>query len=223
LRKLLISRADEALPTEIEAACSRILADREIHDSLAAFEEAGAPCRYHSLDVRDTQAFGELIDSLYTEHGRLDGVLHGAGVIEDKLLRHKSAESFDRVFDTKVKAAMTLAHKLREDVSFVVFFSSVSGAFGNRGQCDYAAANEALDKIALSLNERVQGRVVSINWGPWAGAGMVSDDLEREYARRGIGLIEPAGGVSSFVDELMGHDGDCAQVILMRAIPSSLQ
>ncbi|HIA00883.1 MAG TPA: SDR family NAD(P)-dependent oxidoreductase, partial [Myxococcales bacterium] len=168
LRKLLISRADGSAPAEIESACNRILADREIQNTLMALEKSATSVRYHSLDVRDSEAFGGLLDQLYSEHGRLDGVLHGAGVIEDKLMRHKTADSFERVFDTKVSAAVILAQKVRADVGFVVFFSSVSGAFGNRGQSDYAAANEALDKIALSLNERVDGRVVSINWGPWA-------------------------------------------------------
>ena len=33
----------------------------------------------------------------------------------------------------------------------VVMFTSVAGRFGNSGQTDYAAANDALSKIAASL------------------------------------------------------------------------
>ncbi|HKA91086.1 MAG TPA: SDR family NAD(P)-dependent oxidoreductase, partial [Haliangiales bacterium] len=165
-------------------------------------------------------AFGALIDDLYARHGRIDGVLHGAGVIEDKLLRDKTRDSFDRVFDTKVAGALVLAEKLRRDVKFVVFFSSVSGAFGNRGQADYAAANDALDKLALHLDRTLPGRVLSINWGPWGGTGMISPELEREYSRRGIGLIRPEEGVSRLLDEL--RRPGLAQVILMRAAPEAM-
>jgi hypothetical protein len=68
------------------------------------------------------------------------------------------------------------------------------------------------------LQRKISGRVVSIDWGPWAGAGMVSPDLEREYARRQIGLIDPDAGVEALLAELHGERGD-AQVILTAADP----
>jgi acyl transferase domain-containing protein/NAD(P)H-dependent flavin oxidoreductase YrpB (nitropropane dioxygenase family)/NADP-dependent 3-hydroxy acid dehydrogenase YdfG len=194
LRRLLLRRAGGAgpsSPAEIERACRAILASRDIRRTIARIEASGGSATYHALDVRDEAAFGSLIDAIYERHGRLDGVVHGAGVIEDRLIRQKTRESFERVFDTKVASALTLQRKLRDDVRFVVFFSSVSGAFGNRGQVDYAAANDALDKLAHHLAGKLRARVVSINWGPWGQVGMVSPELEREYARRGIRTIAP--------------------------------
>ena len=71
---------------------------------------------------------------------------------------------------TKAGAALTLAEHLRPDgLRFLVLFSSVSGRFGNRGQADYAAASEVLGKLAHELDSRWPARVVSIDWGPWAG------------------------------------------------------
>jgi hypothetical protein len=116
----------------------------------------------------------------------------------------------------RTSSALTLRRKLRDDVRFVAFFSSVSGAFGNRGQVDYAAANDALDKLAHHLAGTSRARVVSINWGPWGGVGMVSPELEREYARRGIGTIPPERGARKFVDELCR--GKDAQVILAAGV-----
>ncbi len=219
LRKLFLAQrtaGDAATPAAIEARVTRVLADREIRATLAAIRAAGGRPTYHAVDVR-TPAFAALIDDLYRAHGRLDGVIHGAGLLEDKLLRHKTSESFARVVGTKLAGAAALADKLRPDVRFVVLFASVAGAFGNRGQIDYAAANDALDKLARGLDRRVAGRVVAIDWGPWGGTGMVSPELEREYARRGIGLIEPARGVDALLRELT--DGADAQVILMAGDP----
>ena len=56
-----------------------------------------------------------LIDDVYRTHGRLDGVIHGAGIIEDKLVEEKTPESFDRVFDTKVRSAFLLSRLLRPE------------------------------------------------------------------------------------------------------------
>jgi NAD(P)-dependent dehydrogenase (short-subunit alcohol dehydrogenase family) len=207
-------------PRVIERESARVLANRQMRATMSAIAEAGSRARYHSVDVRDPLAFGQLIGALYQEHGRIDGVVHGAGVLDDKLIRDKTPEAFARVFDTKVVGAEVLASSLRDDVGFVAFFASISGVFGNRGQADYAAANDALDAIARSMSQRLEGRVVSVDWGPWAGTGMVSEELEREYARRGIGLIDVEQGVDQLLREL-ANPGD-PQVVLMCADPSAV-
>ena len=93
-------------------------------------------------------------------------------------------------------------------------FSSAAGPFGNRGQCDYAAANEVLNKLAIYLDRRWPGRVVSINWGPWAKTGMVSPELQRQFAERGVQLIPIQAGRRMFDRELVyGRKGE-AEVIL---------
>jgi hypothetical protein len=90
----------------------------------------------------------------------------------------------------------------------------VAGCFGNRGQADYAAANEVLNKMAVYLDGRWPGRVVAINWGPWAKLGMVSPELEREFARRGVAVIAPEEGRRRFAEELRyGRKGDAVVVV----------
>ena len=224
LKRLLAQRGEGSTPSEVDSRAREILAAREVRATLKAIEDAGSTVRYHSADVREAKGFGKLIDALYKEHGKLDGVIHGAGVIEDKLLVDKTRGSFDRVFDTKVRGALTLAEKLRPDVRFVVFFSSVASAFGNRGQTDYAAANDVLDKLAAQMNERLAGRVVSINWGPWDSAGMVSPELKREYGKRGIGLIPLERGSERLLAELIANGGaeKESQVIYMNAEPEAM-
>jgi NAD(P)-dependent dehydrogenase (short-subunit alcohol dehydrogenase family) len=207
----------------IAAEGARHNAARELRATLAALRDAGASPAYRQADVRDRAAFGALIGALYEQYGRLDGVIHGAGVIEDKLARDKTPESFARVFETKVNGALAIAEHVRDDFRFVVFFSSIVATFGNRGQSDYAAANDFLDRLAHSLKHRLRGRVLSINWGPWRDAGMVSPELAREYARRGIDLIEPDAGAASFLDELLHGSPEDAQVILMRGDPTSMR
>ena len=124
-------------------------------------------------------------------------------MIEDKLLRDKTPESFDRVFGTKVDSALTLARKLDPaKLKFFALFASITSRYGNRGQSDYAAANEVLSKLACDLDRKWPGRVVSVAWGPWAEVGMVAD-LEKHLVARGLKLIEPAVGAGFAVDEVI--------------------
>ncbi len=226
LRNLFVQDARRAhatvLPAEIERRINRLLKDREILATIDACSTAGATVEYHSLDVREPRPFADLIDNLYERFGRIDGVVHGAGIIEDKRISDKTLSSFASVFRTKAVSARTLADKLRPDsLKFLVFFGSVSGRFGNVGQVDYSAANEVLNKLADQLAARLGAhgggpRVVCINWGPW-DAGMVSDELRRAYASRGIQLIPVEVGTRAFLDELRLREGS-AEVIVSASI-----
>jgi NAD(P)-dependent dehydrogenase (short-subunit alcohol dehydrogenase family) len=203
-----------AIPATVEAACRRLLQDREIRARIEAVRQAGATVRYVQVDVRDETAFGRLLDDLYLEYGRIDGVIHGAGVIEDRRIEDKTPESYDRVFGTKVDGALILARKLRpEGLKFFVLFASVAGRFGNAGQCDYTAANETLNALALHLDRAWPGRVVSINWGPWQ-AGMATASVQQRFAARGVQLVSPGGGRPAFINEIeRGAKGDVAVVL----------
>jgi acyl transferase domain-containing protein/NAD(P)H-dependent flavin oxidoreductase YrpB (nitropropane dioxygenase family)/NADP-dependent 3-hydroxy acid dehydrogenase YdfG len=202
LKAALMKLLPDPKPAAVEAAYKRLIKDREIHANLAAIRKAGGTVEYRSLDVRDSAAFGGLIDELNAAGG-ITGVIHGAGVIEDKLLRDKTPESFDRVFSTKVDSALTLARKLDPaKLKFLALFASITSRYGNRGQSDYAAANEVLSKLACDLDRKWPGRVVSVAWGPWSEVGMVAD-LEKHLVARGLKLIEPAVGAGFAVDEVV--------------------
>jgi NAD(P)-dependent dehydrogenase (short-subunit alcohol dehydrogenase family) len=201
-------------PATVETAYHRLMHDREIRTNLARLREAGARVHYYQADVRDESAFAAILEEVGRKFGGIDGVIHGAGVIQDKLIRDKTPESFDRVFGTKVDSALILSRHLDpERLKFCVFFGSVAGRFGNRGQTDYAAANEVLSRLAAYLDQRWPGRVVSVAWGPWSGIGMVSD-LEEHLGQRGLQMIPPTVGPSFLVDELThGRKGECEVVI----------
>ncbi len=201
-------------PVEVERAYTRLIHQREVRRTLSQIAATGAKVRYYAADVTDEAAFGRVLDGIYAEFGRIDGVLHGAGLIEDKMVRDKDVASFDRVLDTKADSLFILSRKLRADqLRFVGLFSSVAGRFGNLGQADYAAANEVLSKCALYLNRRWPGRVVSLMWGPWESHGMVSAELRRKFEESGIYLIPPRIGVTRCIDEIAHGTQADAEVV----------
>ncbi|MEV0259897.1 SDR family NAD(P)-dependent oxidoreductase [Streptomyces sp. NPDC050617] len=196
-------------PAGIERAATAVLAEREVRATLADLRELGSPVRYRSVDVRDEEAVRAAVKDIHAEHGRLDGIVYAAGVIEDRLFAEKSAESFRRVFATKVDGARVLldaAGELTDGPRFAVLFGSIAAALGNRGQCDYAAANDALEELGRRWSAPGR-RGLTVHWGPWAAGesgegGMVTPELMRSYAARGIGLIDPEEGPLSLLREL---------------------
>jgi NAD(P)-dependent dehydrogenase (short-subunit alcohol dehydrogenase family) len=208
LKKAIIERQRAAgldlAPAGVEQEFRRLCQTREVRQSLKRLIDAGARVHYLTGDVRDSAELGGLIDAVYQRHGRIDGVIHGAGIIEDKLVKDKKLDSFDRVVETKVNGALTLARRLRPGgLKFVVFFSSIAGRIGNRGQADYSAANEVLNKLAVWLGSRVPAHVVAVNWGPWATLGMATPEVQRQFAERGISLVPVEAGCQYLIEELM--------------------
>jgi acyl transferase domain-containing protein/NAD(P)H-dependent flavin oxidoreductase YrpB (nitropropane dioxygenase family)/NAD(P)-dependent dehydrogenase (short-subunit alcohol dehydrogenase family)/acyl carrier protein len=202
-------------PALVEAEHRRLLREREVRDTLQRFEAAGVPVDLRTCDVRDADAFGAVVDDVYATYGRIDGVIHGAGVIEDKLVADKDPASLERVVSTKVTGAGVLAARLRPDsLRFLVLYSSVSGRFGNRGQADYAAASEALNKLAQVLDRRWSARVVAVGWGPWLVGGMVSAGVRRQFAERGVELIPVDTGCRRLDEELRGGRKGEAEVVI---------
>jgi NAD(P)-dependent dehydrogenase (short-subunit alcohol dehydrogenase family) len=213
IRGFLIRSGQFTSPAEIEKETTKIFKNNQILRTIRDMEELGNTIVYQSLDLCDEEGLSNLISNIYEKYDRLDGVIHGAGLLEDKLFKQKTTSSFGRVFDTKVKPLRVLAEQLRTDCQFVVLFSSIASVYGNKGQTDYAAANSVLDDYANALNKRLKGKVISINWGPWKGAGMVSSTLESEYERRGISMIPLDEGKEIFLNEI--KYGTESQVLIM--------
>ncbi|MCU0839433.1 MAG: SDR family NAD(P)-dependent oxidoreductase, partial [Rhodospirillales bacterium] len=162
LRRMLLAaaRSEEraVTPAEVEAKVRAIRRDREIRGNLRRLAAGGASVDYRAADLRDFGAAGALIDDIYRRYGRLDGIIHGAGIIDDRLLIDKSLASWRAVVATKVEGALALARAVRPDgLRFFVLFSSVAGRYGNAGQTDYATANELLNRLAWQLHRQWQG------------------------------------------------------------------
>ncbi len=201
---------------EVEHRYQVVVKEREIRNNIEQLRNSAKAVEYHSLDVRDSHSFTQLIESIYRDHGTIDAVFHGAGVIEDALLKDKDKASFTRVFDTKVNSALTLVQSLKlETLKYLFLFSSVVGRTGNAGQSDYVAANEVLNKLALATNNKLaQGRAAAIMWGPWKG-GMAQPELESIFAQYGWAMIDVQKGCEAFIDEMFCTNKKEAEVLLV--------
>jgi len=203
-------------PKDIGAEVERILAAREVRDTLALLSATGAQVRYDAVDVRDPEALGALFGDVRNTWGPIQGLVHGAGVLADAFIDKKTDAQFDRVFDTKVLGLQALLDATSSDpLQVICLFSSVAARGGNAGQSDYAMANEVLNKVAAVEARRRDGqcRVVAIGWGPWDG-GMVTPALRGHFVERGVALLPVAAGADAFVKELMAPATDDVEIVI---------
>jgi malonyl CoA-acyl carrier protein transacylase len=202
-------------PVELEKAYKSYMANREINRNLAALKTAGSAVHYYSVDIRDFEAINAIIEAIRLDHGPVAGIIHGAGVLEDRLIRDKTADQFERVFDTKVRGLKNLIKATHHDpLKYLVVFSSIAARFGNKGQVDYAMANEALNKISQAESfRRDKCRVIAVNWGPWDG-GMVTPGLKRQFEHQGIDLIPIEKGAECLIHEMKTGTDAAVEVII---------
>lgn len=122
-------------------------------------------------DATNLSQMSAVVEQAQKQYGKIDGVFHAAGILDDGPLMLKSAEAAARVLDPKVRGTLVLEKLLAEArLSCFVLFSSISSILPPAGQADYAAANAFLDAFAVKHKERV----VAINWGAWGDVGMAA-------------------------------------------------
>jgi len=156
---------------------------RELQDAL---RERGTQLTIAACDAADRDALAALLAHIARELPPLDAVFHVAGVLDDAPLAELTPQRCADVLRPKLDAALHLDALTRElPLSAFVLFSSLAATFGNAGQGAYAGANAAL--LGLAQRRRAQGLPATcIEWGPWAGTGMV-------HAAGALGLFEQAG------------------------------
>ncbi|MFE2949054.1 SDR family NAD(P)-dependent oxidoreductase [Embleya sp. NPDC059267] len=226
IRQILGSRRDErtgATPTlaELAHASGRVLASREIRGTLEQLAVAGAETRYVTADATDRERVFDALAEVRRDWGPITGIIHAAGVIADSNISAKTQAQFTAVYDTKVRGFRTLLELTAADpVRLVCAFSSVSARLGTAGQCDYAAANQAMEQItATEAAHRPGSMVKAVAWGPWA-AGMVSPAHAEHFRRLGVPLLEETAGVKAFMTELEQPGPACVSIAAGTAGPA---
>jgi len=203
-------------PMDLNKQTHKILAGREIKSNIEAMRQAGSDVRYIVADVQSESDISNALKSIRKEWGGITSIVHGAGVLADKLIAEKTLEQFDRVFNTKVKGLEALLNATaKDDLRVICLFSSIAGRTGNMGQSDYAMANEILNKVADAEATKRKGEcfVKSINWGPW-DSGMVSPLLKAHFEEVGIPMIPVDVGVKNFVKEIIEQAPDAVEIVI---------
>ncbi|MDC2961037.1 non-ribosomal peptide synthetase [Streptomyces gilvifuscus] len=156
--------------------------------------------RYACADVTDEPQVRAAVDAAARAWGvPLTSVLHLAGTLVERPVGELDEDTWRQAVAAKVGGAWTL-HRLTADhpVTSFVTFSSVNGFFGGAMNTAYAAANAALDALALH-RRRLGLPAQSLAWSMWREQGISRGyRLTALTEARGYRLLDVQAALRSF-------------------------
>ncbi|MCH2094784.1 MAG: SDR family NAD(P)-dependent oxidoreductase [Rhodobacteraceae bacterium] len=170
--------------TPQDATSRRIQAIRQI-------EAEGGKVMTVAADVCNLDQMRTAVESAKTRFGRIDGVIHAAGVVNDAPIMAKTPASVEDTFTPKIHGTKVLDQLFPDgETDWIVLFSSSSTVTAPAGQIDYVAANEYLNAFAQS---RMGGKtkVHALNWGIWNEVGMAAEAIARRAGTQPAAPLTP--------------------------------
>ena len=163
---------------------------------IKAIERLGSRVMIAQADAADAERMTAVVLEAEASCGRINGVLHAAGISDNGLIEEKTVETASRVLRPKYTGTWVL-DKLFEDrdLDFMVLFSSSSSILGEAGFVDYCGANAFLDAYAHYRTLKTGSFTTAIGWDEWAGIGMAVNTNSRSRREKitvqeGLRLLE---------------------------------
>lgn len=196
-RLTLVSRSGLPPRAEWDAHVARGTADRvgRAISAIRRIEDSGGEVHVVAADVTSAEDMGRVRDETLDRFGRVDGIVHAAGVAGGGMAEVKEREVAEQVMAPKLLGPLALREAFGDlDLDTVMLCSSITAVAGGFGQVDYCGANNFLDAYARG-DHGWRARVVSVDWGGWLDVGMAAEveapDAFRALQRQGTAGATP--------------------------------
>ncbi|HYB36358.1 MAG TPA: SDR family NAD(P)-dependent oxidoreductase, partial [Mycobacterium sp.] len=198
-------RGERPTPVLIERELARFERLQAALAAVRAVETAGGSAHYHSVDLTDAAAVEKVMAEVRDTSGRIDVLVHAAGIEISHTLPDKEPGEFDLVLRVKGDGLFNMLHSVGTmPLGTVMAFSSVAGRFGNAGQTDYSAANDLQCKVLSSLRRTRPGvRALAVDWTAWGSIGMATrGSIPKIMEMAGVDMLPAEAGVAWLRREL---------------------
>jgi acyl transferase domain-containing protein/UDP:flavonoid glycosyltransferase YjiC (YdhE family)/thioesterase domain-containing protein/acyl carrier protein len=177
--------------------------NEEKQTKLKALEESGSRIVYVQADICDLKSMKQVLKQGKEAFGKIHGVIHASGILEDETVFKKETDQFLRVIAPKVQGTLTLLKLFEKEApDFICLFSSSSAILGDLGSCDYAIGNRFQMACArYGIKPDRQTKIVAVNWPYWKDGGMGMDNpqsLHFYLKSSGQALLETKDGHALF-------------------------
>jgi len=133
-------------------------------------EALGSEVLVLSADIADENHMRQVCDTVRERFGKLNGVFHAAGVVDQAMLApiaELTPEQTAQHFRPKIQGTDVLARIVPDDLDFCMLFSSVATVLGGLGGTSYVAANAYLDSVVDQMNRETGFPWIAVDWDAW--------------------------------------------------------
>lgn len=195
--------------------------------ALAQLTQLGSKVVHIACDVTDATAVQQAVQHIVQQWGRIDGLIHAAGITRDATMDNMDAEAFSAVLQVKYQGLWACLEAARPaGLRYAVAFSSMAAWLGNYGQSNYCAANRAMTALLHNYGAE-HGIATRALWlPPVLGVGMAAqEDMQEQLRLRGLDNAwlhcEELGDM--LARELFcGSDADCIWARVLPTLPTVL-
>jgi acetoacetyl-CoA reductase len=153
-----------------QAGCAVVALDLPRAEAVDRFAvaTAGLDIGFQPLDVTDTDACSDCVQSIQASHGALDILVNAAGITRDTTLRKMERAQWDAVLEVNLGGVFNLCQPAIEGMvargfGRIVNISSVNGQTGQFGQANYSAAKAGMHGFTMALAREVARKGVTVN------------------------------------------------------------
>jgi malonyl CoA-acyl carrier protein transacylase len=220
--KLVAARNPGLTDQERGREISRLSKAVEIVRTVEDLRSSGIDAAYFRCDVTDPKEVGIVVQEIVARYGKIDGIVHGAGILRDNFIKQMSPEDFAAAVDVKFLGAWNLfAAVEKSSLKFFTCLSSAASIQGNPGQSNYAAGNRMMSALMAHLyDQHSSTRFKALALPPIEGAGMAEDPEIRALMKRMKADYIHANELAGlFCRELFVAPADDVWVLFMRSLP----
>lgn len=128
----------------------------------------GTNCHPITIDLTDSSAVAEAVTKIVADFGKLDGLVHCAGISSRKPLNVLSREGFSKVMDVNFFSFVELVKQCAKRKNFnqggsIVVMSSISSIVGYKAKSEYCVSKAAVDAFVRCMAQELAPQGIRVN------------------------------------------------------------
>jgi NAD(P)-dependent dehydrogenase (short-subunit alcohol dehydrogenase family) len=124
---------------------------------------------YYSYDLNNIVGMKDFVSLIVKKHGKLDGLVHAAGIESTIPFKVLNANSVMDMFNINVFSGIELTRLFTSKKNFniaggsIVFLSSVMGSLGEKGKVAYCGSKAAIKHMVKPLALELSNKKIRVN------------------------------------------------------------
>ncbi len=173
-----------------------------LHAVASQCQSLGVHCQTFCGDVADESFLNSVTEQILSAYGRIDNLVHAAGISEIGLLGDLSLTVWNRLMQTNLTSAFLCAKCVTPSMVHaqsgrILLLSSVWGTRGASCEAAYSASKGGLESLAKALAKELAPSGIAVNA---LAPGMVNTKMNAAFSEEDIAAIceeIPAGRMAS--------------------------